>query len=574
MPRVKKPKQPAGGDAAAPEEAVEDTTVALSASHTQPATATAAAASTDSHVTPTSPASPSAATAPASKVSSPHAQPAGSEPSMTLVLRTKTALQFRDVTRGSDGNAMASTVLGQPIEGGDFSECEPVFTADGSVLACSNSKGVFLVSTATAQPFAVIEEPNITHLLFSPSGSTLVTYRLQDPKNPTEGNMAFWRMTKEEPRHRLELRCGQSTWPGVWWTTDESHFVRRAQGHLMQVHDGLLAKREPIATVDLQTPRGKEPVLATAPTELPFIAVFVPQIKSTLGYCKIFRLPNVKDELLSRNFGNADDADLQWSPYFNAVLVLCRGEGDKTGGSYYGRTNLTVMNVKDRQCYSVVVGKDDGIHDCKWSPSGEEFIVVHGQMPRNRATLFNAQAQPIHSFGESPRNYVQWSPDGRMFILGGNGNLAGETQFYHRESVGKKGDGKLGFFSEKTSVTLWTPDSRSVVSANIFSRLRLDNKFTIWKHTGAKGYTEKFDQLYTATFVPTPAKAFKPRAPSPVVQSHEVAKPQAYRAPGAPSAAAALLARQPASAIGNAVRPATAGPIGATVVVEKKKGRR
>jgi translation initiation factor 2A len=341
----------------------------------------------------------------------------------------------------------------------------------------------------------------------------------------------------------------------------------------MQVYDGQLASKEALATIDLQTPRGKDPHFAAAASDLPFMAVFVPQIKNSMGYCKIFRLPNVKDELLARTFGNAADATLSWSPHLNALLVLWFTEGDKSGGSYYGRSSLTVMNMKERESYNVVLGKDDGIHGCRWAPNMDEFIVVHGTMPNNRATLFNSKAQPIYKFGEAPRNYVQWSPDNRMFILGGNGNLAGDTQFYCRDEVNKNGDGKLGFFSEKTSLTLWTPDSRAVVSANVFTKLRLDNKITFWKHTGEKSYHEKFPMLFTAAFVPTSPKKFTARAPSPVKQSQQATKPTAYRAPGAPSGAAAMLARgRPASSTGAPPKPA--GPVGAAVVVEKKKKKR
>lgn len=512
------------------------------------------------------------AAAPAATPATPAAAKAAPAEDAPLVLATRSKEGVR-LLKGT-GETLGQVPFGEPIPG-DFSECELAFTADGAFMAAASTKAVFIVNCEHATTVAVLEQTNITDLLWSPRGDILTTYRLQDAKRPGEGNMAFWRVDTNSGTVTELLRCGQSTWPAVFWSSDASTFIRRSQGHLLQLHDGALEKKEVLATLDTETPKGKEPVVACSTADVPFVAVFVPQVKQRMAKCDVYRSPNIKEPLLSRTFGRGDSASIQWSKSGGALTICVRSEHDKSGGSYYGNSTLTVMNVRDRDCVNVALGKDEGVHDCQWSPTADEFIVIHGAMPRNKATLYNVQGQAVYSFGEAPRNFVTWSPNGKMFLLGGNGNMAGDHQFYHRESVAKRGDGKHGFFSEKTSVQIWAPDSRHLVSANIFSRLRLDNKWTVWKYTGEKVASVKFDQLFTAVFVPYPHKRYTERPLEPIAVQQTAVKPQAYRPPGGGSSAAAtMLSRNPASAIGNAVRPASAGPVGAAVVEEPKKRRK
>ena len=162
-------------------------------------------------------------------------------------------------------------------------------------------------------------------------------------------------------------------------------------------------------------------------------------------------------------------------------------------------------------------------------------------------------------------------------MLGGTGNLAGEFQFYQRDLVGLRGpkvaetgsDGKLGKLSDKCSVFEWAPDSFHFITANVFSRLRLDNKYTVYKPNGAAVESAKFDELYQAAFLPQQWQRFpKDRPVSPTVQ---VEGPKLFKARGA-SGAAALLAR-PTAGAGNAVK-VQKGPVGGAVVEEPKKKRR
>lgn len=97
---------------------------------------------------------------------------------------------------------------------------------------------------------------------------------------------------------------------------------------------------------------------------------------------------------------------------------------DKTGKSYYGETQVLFMQTNG-ECTPLSLDKEGPIHDCAWSPSGKEFVVVFGYMP-SKAVLFDERGRPKFDFGTGSRNTVRWSPHGRFLLLGGFGNISGK----------------------------------------------------------------------------------------------------------------------------------------------------
>lgn len=79
----------------------------------------------------------------------------------------------------------------------------------------------------------------------------------------------------------------------------------------------------------------------------------------------------------------------------------------------------------------VPLAKEGPIYDAQWSPSGKEFVVVHGFMPA-KAILFDAACKPRFDLGSGPYNMVRWSPFSRFFALAGFGNLPGDIFFYDK----------------------------------------------------------------------------------------------------------------------------------------------
>lgn len=514
----------------------------------------------------TNPKAPTGASAPsptaAAATSTPPASPQTAPPVMSMVIRENDAITIS----AFDGKTL--TDVKEIVRGIDVSECNVDFDASGKRFAFADAQSVSVVDIASGNVLHRLAADKVVNILFSPRGSFIATYSHPDPKR-TDGNLCVFDVASGD----LVTRCSQGTWPAVQWTHDEQFSIRSTTG-ILAVHDGPLKAPEPLSRLELQLPREKSFELSPSPTGQPFVALFKPHHKTSQATFRVFRMPSLKDDMLQLNFGRAEGATVQWSPSGSYIALTLKMETDKSGKSYYGTTTLVVVSIRDRTSVNVALSADDYIHDLMWSPVLDEFMVVHGAMPRNKATLYNSKAQPLFTFGEAPRNIVRWAPDGRMFALGGTGNLAGDFQFYDRDAAaagGKTADGgKLGNFSEKSSLQVWSPDSRYLTCSTVFSKLRVDNRIVVWKHSGERVLERKFNVLQEASWVPREASLFPRRAPSPTVAAVEKPKAVAYRPPVASAAAAALLAR-PGSATGQQAKPA--GPIGGAVVVKKKTKR-
>lgn len=89
-----------------------------------------------------------------------------------------------------------------------------------------------------------------------------------------------------------------------------------------------------------------------------------------------------------------------------------------------------------------VVGLDKKgpIHDYEWclpqksrkaiSPTDDgNFVVIYGDVP-SKATMFSNSGKKVFDFGENPRNTIKISPQGRLLLFGGFGNLAGYVEVW------------------------------------------------------------------------------------------------------------------------------------------------
>ncbi|KAG5481991.1 hypothetical protein LSCM1_05704 [Leishmania martiniquensis] len=511
---------------------------------------------------------------------------------------------------------------------GDYRECEVAFNparptcfAHATTTTLTYTEVVENTAAAEDDPcrfrfqtlFSVPMPHVAVHLAFSPKGTYLVAYAAMDPKRTPDGNLSVFETAKG-----VLLRRGmQARWPAMVWTADEAYVVRPVQGWMHAMNGGLAATasstvlvegtdgdrgEQPddadqdgaatvnggLSKVDLMLAQDKEIEYATAPAEgRPMLALFKPFYKQRQATFCIYRLPQLRDgPLYQLNFGRAETASLFWSPSGSYVVLLVKSERDPSGKSYYGTVQLHIIDVMNRSVTDVKLkGEGETVHDCQWSPTSDELLVIHGKMPRNKCTLFNKNGVAQMTFGEAPRNMVAWAPNGSRFVVGGSGNLAGDYQFYARPQLAQAAGVSAGptatapvassaactgEFNEKCSFQKWAPDSYNFLCSTVFTRLRMDNKIVVTKLNGARVLTKKYPVLYGAHWIAMRAPdKYLPRAASPRATGEEKPKPQAYRPPGGTSRAAALLRRDPE--IASQAKPA--GPVGATVAVQKKKRR-
>ena len=187
----------------------------------------------------------------------------------------------------------------------------------------------------------------------------------------------------------------------------------------------------------------------------------------------IYTSTHLQSPVCRKSFFKADKIEIRWSTSGKYLLALTQTDIDKTGKSYYGETNLYFLAADGSSECRVDLDKEGPIHDMAWSPTRDEFVVIYGYMP-SKVALFDRNGRKVtDDFGEAARNFVQWNPQGRIFCLGGFGNLAGDVEVWSRDGLQK-----LAAFraSGATSLT-WCPDSRHVLIATLSPRLRVDNGF-------------------------------------------------------------------------------------------------
>jgi translation initiation factor 2A len=217
----------------------------------------------------------------------------------------------------------------------------------------------------------------------------------------------------------------------------------------------------------------------------------------------MYSIPSFASPVSNKTFFKADNVQMFWNDLGTNLLVLTQTEVDKTGKSYYGETNLYYLAVAGNFDCRVPLDKEGSIHDVTWAPDSKEFAVVYGSMPA-KATLFDHRANPIHHFGINPRNFVRFNPQGRTICIAGFGNLNGTIDLWDRKTLKKVNT----FAAPNASHCEWSPCGRYLMTATLTPRLRVDNGFKMWHHTGTLIYEEAVEELFQVGWRPEPASKY------------------------------------------------------------------
>eukprot|EP00667_Euglena_gracilis_P009818 EG_transcript_9985 len=449
------------------------------------------------------------------------AEPAGPPPELRLLARGRGGLQ---AFSGPDWKPCEGYAL-PPSD-----ETEFCFSPDGKLLVAADHKAGTLnvYDSVTGELRYSLPEPKVINLYVSPKSTYLVSMRRYEKDDVP--NLAVWDLATGKESARLF----QSRWPALSWSMDEGVCIRMTNNGVLAMSGANFAAEQADGRLD----NAKVDALAVSPNLPPFVAVFTKQAKGQPAHVKVYRAPNLTEEVCQKSMFKADSCSLFWNSAGSAVIINCKTDQDTTGQSYYGESLLYLMLPKQKETMNVTVGKaGEQVHDVAWAPNGAEFIVISGTMPRNRATLFNLKGEQVFDFGTSPRNTVAWAPNSRFIALCGFGNLAGEIQFWDRRKVDKPG-AKIGECRMSSCTAYaWSPDSRQFLCAVTAPRMKVDNKITIFKHNGLELFTVPFSgDLYQTEFKPEKAKMFPNREPSPAPAEHRAqqaaAAPALFKARG------------------------------------------
>merc|ERR1719266_1702990 len=238
------------------------------------------------------------------------------------------------------------------------------------------------------------------------------------------------------------------------------------------------------------------------------VVVFVPGQKGAPGFAKMFAFPAFnpeKDVIANKSFMLADKMDAKWSADSKSCLLLMQCEVDKTGSSYYGKSQLHFMDIFG-ETSMVQMAKEGPIYSVDWAPNTSQFIVVYGFMPA-KATLFNKKCEKVFDFGTGARNLALFNAQGSLLLLGGFGNLRGTIEIWDIE--GKK---RVSSFEAPDSTDVkWSPDGQHILTTTCAPRLRMSNGFKVWHYTSTLMYETFYkdatslgpgEELWEATWRP------------------------------------------------------------------------
>ncbi|KAJ3089197.1 hypothetical protein HK102_006976 [Quaeritorhiza haematococci] len=426
-----------------------------------------------------------------------------------------------------------------------FSSSEQVRTfrhsPKGTYVAWVLSESVKIYNTNSYELEVEIPLKNVIEIEWSPRETYISTWERfvkGDGESEPHKNMRVWNVETAEQVIAFTQKS-QNNW-NVLWTEDEVYCSRLVSGEL-QVHDANNFSKGVWSRLKLE---GISSV-SVSPGKRPTIATFVPERKGQPAMVRLYDLTNFNQPLAQKTFFRADSAQFIWNSLGTNILVLTHTDVDKTGQSYYGETSLYYLAIAGNYDCRVDLDKPGPIHDVAWAPNSKEFIVVYGTTPA-KATLFDHRANPIYDFPAAPRNFVRFNPHGRVIVMAGFGNLAGEMEFWDRKTLRKIST----VLAANSSFCEWCPDGRHLMTATLYRRLKVDNGVRIWHYQGVLVQQVDVKELYQVEWRPATVEAFPERAtlspaPSTGVKVQAPAKPVGvYRPPGARGAAApAIFAR-------------------------------
>jgi len=300
-------------------------------------------------------------------------------------------MAFKLIARGDTGLYLSSgETSDSQVKSIDSSKtCKVIkFNHKGTKLAWSDGKSVKIQDLSNDKVTSIPVEKT-QFLQWSPQDNFLSTWEVYAVKNgqKAEANCRIWTSCGE-----LKFQFIQRKADG-WeprWSQDENLVAIRTMNNEVAYYQGQnfenFTKKLSLAKMDS---------FSTSPN-LNHIVAFVPGSKGNPGFAKLFAYPNFnveKDAIAFKSSMLADKMEAKWSHNSQNVLLLMQAEVDKTGSSYYGKTQLHSMDIQGETAF-MQLPKDGPIYHVSWAPDKAQFCVVYGFMPA-KATLFDKRGEKL-----------------------------------------------------------------------------------------------------------------------------------------------------------------------------------
>eukprot|EP00427_Karlodinium_veneficum_P034023 CAMPEP_0169291452 /NCGR_PEP_ID=MMETSP1016-20121227/62251_1 /TAXON_ID=342587 /ORGANISM="Karlodinium micrum, Strain CCMP2283" /LENGTH=591 /DNA_ID=CAMNT_0009382051 /DNA_START=130 /DNA_END=1906 /DNA_ORIENTATION=- len=332
-----------------------------------------------------------------------------------------------------------------------------VWSPDGMRLGLVNtsSGGVDVFNAAAgyeklSQVPALMESSLVRMFYFSPLGNFLVTYErwMKDGGD----NVGVWDARTGELNWSFTLKTlTEMNWPPLKWTALETHCCRMVSDGV-QILKGTAERDQPLGKIDCPHIMAFEVAPKGSGSGPPHIACVVPESKGAPASCLIYSVENTATVTARKSFYKVQKVSMKWNHTGTAVLVLTQMETDDTGKAYYGSTNLYFLRADGQEDATVSAAGDGAVHDVEWCPIQDEFLLLAGDLPCRMNLFDGKKANQKMEFGSGHRNTIRFNPFGRFVVLGGFGQLAGDTDFW--DKAGRK---KLGSIRMECCVVASTP---------------------------------------------------------------------------------------------------------------------
>eukprot|EP00698_Gefionella_okellyi_P015122 TRINITY_DN4245_c0_g1_i1.p1 TRINITY_DN4245_c0_g1~~TRINITY_DN4245_c0_g1_i1.p1 ORF type:complete len:537 (-),score=102.41 TRINITY_DN4245_c0_g1_i1:161-1771(-) len=384
------------------------------------------------------------------------------------------------------------------------------FTSEATGLLQYSPNGAFLAQVEGSSGIAIhdsnsgalvvrLSRSGVQYIAWSPLGTFLLTWERHQPTG--EGNLLVWRVKTGELVSQLhQKQFVREFWPSLQWTADEE-LCGFAVTNEVQIYDGHSANTN---VVKYHLKFEGCSAFSFAPSDKKYnIAVFKPERKGAPSSTRIYQFPDLINPRATKSFFKAQRVELRWNSLGTSLVIVTHTEVDTTGKSYFGETGIHYMQADGKFECNLPLAKDGPVHDVAWSPDGKEFIVTAGHMP-SRSILYDAQCRAIFDFGDAPRNQIMWSPNSKLVAIGGFGNLPGNIDFWDRQKLKLIGQCVADCAVEH----IWSPDSRTLLTAVLSPRMRVANAFTIWSYNGTKLFHHDAEEMFQVVWRPAPAASF------------------------------------------------------------------
>ncbi|XP_071493342.1 eukaryotic translation initiation factor 3 subunit B-like [Diadema antillarum] len=345
----------------------------------------------------------------------------------------------------------------------------------GTYLVTFHQKGIALWGGEKFQQIRRFAHPGVQLIDVSPCERYIVTFSpLIDPREDNQA-IIIWDI-KTGTKKRGFLCENADNWPVFKWSMDGKFFARMSEDTLSIYETpsfGLLDKKS------LKIPGIREFCWSPASNVLSY---WTPEEKENPARVTLIAVPS-RRELRVKNLFNVADCKLHWQKQGHYLCVKV----DRLSKSKKNQfTNFEIFRIQEKQIPVDSIEVKETIIAFAWEPTGNKFVILHGESPRISASFYNIRPKGkvdlIKTLDKRTANHLFWAPTGQFVVLAGLRNMNGIFEF-----IDTGGDTITVMNSTEHFMATdveWDPTGRYVITGVSWWSHKVDNAYWVWNFQG------------------------------------------------------------------------------------------